>query len=152
MNRILPILITALILAAGALSADVGEGELARLREAFMSRILSDNPGQEESIRRCLGSMVKEGNAGSRLIDRFGLFLHDSSRNGLELARIRFIKDQGTAVFFIVLKDTSDGQLYSLYLEYILTGGSTIKLKDTYFSMVYSERIKSVTKFFGGKE
>ena len=134
------------------LSADVGEGELARLRGAFMSRILADNPGREDEIRRCLGSMVKEGNTGSRLIDRFGLFLYDSSRNRLELERIRFLKDAGNAVFFIVLKDSSDAQLYSLYLEYGIAGGGGLKLRNTYFSMIYGERIKSVTKFFGGNE
>lgn len=134
------------------LSADVGEGELARLRCAFMSRILADNPGREDEIRRCLGAMVKEGNTGSRLIDRFGLFLYDSSRNRLQLERIRFLKDAGSAVFFIVLKDSSDAQLYSLYLEYGIAGGGGLKLRNTYFSMIYGERIKSVTKFFGGNE
>lgn len=152
MKHILPAFFIAILFLGTALSADVGEGELARLRGAFMSRILADNPGREDEIRRCLGSMVRDGNTGSRLIDRFGFFLYDSSRNRLELEKIRFLKDPGGAVFFIVMKDSSDGQLYSLYLEYGITGGGSIKLRDTYFSMIYGERIKSVTKFFGGGE
>lgn len=151
MRRILPALITVIFFTCTSLSADVGEGELARLRGAFISMILADNPGREGEIRSFLGSVVRDGNTASRLIDRFGFFLYDSSRNGLELQRIRFLKDQGNAAFFIVLRDISDGQLYSLYLEYGITGGNTIRLSDTYFSMIYGERIKSVTKFFGGE-
>jgi len=148
---ILSTLCVMMLFFSAQLSADVGEKELARFRGAFMSRILADNPGREGDIRRCLGSMVKEGSSGSRLIDRFGLFLYDSSRNRLALERIRFFRDSGSALFFIVLKDSSDGQLYSLYLEYLITGGSTIKLKETYFSTIYGDRINSVTRFFGGE-
>jgi len=133
-------------------SADIGEGELAGLRGAFMARIIKDNPGREDEMRKCLALMVRDGNTGSRLIDRFAFFLYDSRRSSLELEKIRFMKDAGKAVFFIVMKDSSDGQLYSLYLEYAVTGGGTIKLRDTYFSMIYGDRIKSVTKFFGGNE
>jgi len=147
---ILSVLTVLMLFFTAQLSADVGEKELAGLRGAFMSRILAENPGKEGDIRRCLGSMVKEGSSGSRLIDRFGLFLYDSRRNRLVLEKIRFFRDSGDALFFIVLRDSSDGQLYSLYLEYKITGGSTIKLKDTYFSTVYGERISSVTRFFGG--
>ncbi len=152
MNRIITIFFILILFLPAILSADVGEGELARLRGAFMSRILADNPGREDEIRRFLGLMVRDGNTGSRLIDRFGFFLYDSSRSNLELEKIRFLKDSGTGLFFIVMKDSSDGQLYSLYLEYGISGGGSIKLRNTYFSMIYGDRIKSVTKFFGGSE
>jgi len=150
-KKILFVASVAILLTASNLSADVGEGELARFKSAFTSKILSDNPGRGSEIRGCLGSIVKQGSAGARLIDRFGLFLYDSSRNRLELEKIRFFKAGGSSVFFIILKDSSDGQLYSLYLEYVFTGEGAIKLNSTYFSMVYSEKIKSVTKFFGGE-
>lgn len=152
MKRIIPAFFILILLHAASLSADVGEGELANLRGAFMSRILADNPGREDEIRKCLGSMVRDGNTGSRLIDRFGFFLYDSRKSSLELEKIRFLKDAGTAVFFIVMKDSSDGQLYSLYLEYGISGGGGIYLRNTYFSMIYGDRIKSVTKFFGGNQ
>ena len=139
------------LLAPAGLFADVGEGELARFKSAFTSKIISDNPGREAEVRSCLASIVKQGNSGTRLIDRFGLFLYDSARNGLELERIRFFRYGATAAFFIILKDSSDGRLYSLYLEYVFTGAGAVRLDSTYFSMVYSEKIKSVTSFFGGE-
>ncbi|HPJ40271.1 MAG TPA: hypothetical protein PLT75_17660, partial [Spirochaetota bacterium] len=90
MRIILSVLTVLMLFFTAQLSADVGEKELAGLRGAFMSRILAENPGKEGDIRRCLGSMVKEGSSGSRLIDRFGLFLYDSRRNRLVLEKIRF--------------------------------------------------------------
>lgn len=151
-KRLIPFFLIIILFINTVISADVSEGELARLRGAFMGRIITDNPGKEDEIRKCLALMVRDGNTGSRLIDRFGFFLYDSSRNNLELEKIRFLKDSGTAVFFIVMKDSSDGQMYSLYLEYGISGGSSITLRDTYFSMIFGERIKSVTKFFGGRD
>ena len=151
MKKILFLSFALALLAPAGLSADVGEGELARFKSAFTSKIISDNPGREAEVRNCLSSIVKQGSSGVRLIDRFGLFLYDSGRNGLVLERIRFFRSGGTAAFFIVLKDSSDGRLYSLYLEYVFTGAGAIKLDSTYFSMVYSEKIKSVTRFFGGE-
>jgi len=131
----------------------VGEGELSHFKSAFMSKIIADNPGREGEIRGCLGSIVKQGSSGARLIDRFGLFVYDSRRNSLQLERIRFFKSggRGSAVFFIVMEDTSDGQLYSLYLEYAFTGGGALRLNSSYFSKIYSEKIKSVTRFFSGE-
>lgn len=152
MKHILPVFLILILFIGTKLSADISEGELARLRGAFMTRIIADNPGREGEIRGVLSSMVRDGNTGSRLIDRFGFFLYDSSRSGLALQKIRFIKETKSALFFIVMKDSNDGQLYSLYLEYSLSGGGSIKLRDTYFSMIYGDRIKSVTKFFGGGE
>jgi len=151
-KHILPSFFIIILFMNTIVSADIGEGELAGLRSAFMARIIMDNPGREDEIRKCLGLMVRDGNTGSRLIDRFAFFLYDSRRSNLELEKIRFLKDSGNAVFFIVMKDSSDNQLYSLYLEYSITGGGTTKLRDTYFSMIYGNRIKSVTKFFGGME
>lgn len=151
MKRYLYILTAVIIFISGVVYADLKEGDLARYRGAFVSRILTDNPGREGEIMPLLESVVKEGAAGSRLIDRFGLFLYDSSRNRLALENIRFLKDSGGAVFFIVMKDSSDGKLYSLYLEYSVSGRGVIKLKNSYFSMIYNERIQSVTRFFGGE-
>ena len=53
----------------------------------------------------------------------------------------------------MILKDNADGGLYNLYLEYTYDSGrSSFKLSDIYFSLVFGEKIKSVSEFFGKKD
>ncbi len=131
-------------------AADIGEGELSSYKSSFMKKVLSNNPGKDDEIRKTLSCLIKDGNSGVRLIDKFGLFLYDSRNSGLILEKIKYLRDGRTNVFIITLKDSSDSRLYSLYLEYSFDGGSSLKLADISFSMIYSERIKSVLGCFGG--
>jgi hypothetical protein len=51
----------------------------------------------------------------------------------------------------ITLKDNADGALYNLFLEYSYEAGKgSYKLTDISFSMVFADKIKSVSEFFGG--
>jgi hypothetical protein len=51
----------------------------------------------------------------------------------------------------IILKDNADGALYNLFLEYSYDSGrGAYSLSDISFSMVFSDKIKSVSEFFGG--
>jgi hypothetical protein len=133
------------------LAADVGEGELSSCKTLFIKKIILNNPGREPEIRKCLDGIIKDGNAGARLIDKFGLFLYDSRKNGLSLEKIKYFHDGHLYVFMITLKDSTDGALYNLFLEYTYDSGrSSYKLTDIYFSLVFAEKIKSVKEFFGG--
>lgn len=132
------------------LMADIGEGELSSYKTVFMKKITANNPGREDEIRKTLSCLIKDGSSGVRLIDKFGLFLYDSRNSGLILEKIKYLRDGRTNVFIITLKDSSDSRLYNLYLEYSSDGGGTLKLADISFSMIYSDRIKSVLGFFGG--
>jgi hypothetical protein len=116
-----------------------------------MKRIISGNPGRESEIRRCMDGIIKDGSAGVRLIDKFGLFLYDSRQNNLTLEKIKFLRDGHFYIFMITLKDNSDGGLYNLFLEYSYDSGrSAYTLTDISFSMVFADKIKSVSEFFGG--
>ena len=133
------------------LAADVGEGELANYKSMFIKKILSNNPDRESEIRRCLDGIIRDRNSGVRLIDKFGLFLYDSSKNNLNLEKIKYFHDGQAYIFMITLKDNADGALYNLFLEYIYEPGrGAFKLSDISFSTVFADRIKSVTEFFGG--
>lgn len=131
--------------------ADIKENQLDGYKHSFMARVVKDNPGREAEIRECLGGMIKEGGAGVRLIDKFGLFFYDSSRNGLSMERVRFVKDGNSRIFIILLKDNADSSLYSLFLEYIYSPGrGTYSLGEIYFSDIFEEKMTSVKDFFGG--
>jgi len=133
------------------LGADIKENQLDGYKHSFASKVIKDNPGRETEIRKCLDGMIKEGGAGVRLIDKFGLFLYDSSRNGLVVERIRFVKDGSSSIFIIFLKDGSDGQLYNLFLEYVYSSSrGTYSLGEIYFSDIFEEKMSSVKEFFGG--
>ena len=148
--RILPVFLFMMIYLM-PLAADVGEGELSGYKSIFLKKIISGNPGREQEIRRCLDGVIRDGKSGVKLIDKFGLFLYDSKRNGLSLEKIKFIHDGRFYIFMIILKDNSDGGIYNLYLEYTYDSGrGSFRLSDIYFSMVFGEKIKSVSEFFGG--
>lgn len=131
--------------------ADIKENNLQQYKTAFRARVISDNPGKEQEITRCLEGMIREGGAGVRLIDKFGLFLYDSNSNNLELDRVRFLRDGSSSIFILFLKDRADGQSYTLYLEYVFSASKgTYTLGEIYFSKVFENRADSVREFFGG--
>ena len=74
------------------LAADVGEGELSGYKSMFLKKIIANNPDRESEIRKCLDGLIKDGSSGVRLIDKFGLFLYDSRKNGLSLERIKYFR------------------------------------------------------------
>ncbi len=132
-------------------SAEIKESEVAGQSRIFMSKILKDNPGQEQSIRSFMSGIIRNGNAGVRIIDKFGLFMYDSRSNHLSLVRIRYASRGSSASMFIVMKDNSDGQLYNLFIEYTYNSSrKSYTLGDLYFSSVFMDRINSVRNFFGG--
>ncbi len=133
------------------LGADIGEGELSSYKSQFLKKIISNNPEKESEIRRCMDGIIKDGSSGVRLIDKFGLFLYDSRNNGLSMEKIRYFHDGSTNLFMINLKDNADGSLYNLFLEYTYESGrGAYRLTDISFSMVFADKIKSVSEFFGG--
>lgn len=143
--------ITILLVSAMAYSADIKEKQLQQYKSAFMTKVLADNPGKEQEITRCLEGMIREGGAGVRLIDKFGLFLYDSSSNSLALDRVKFIRDGGSSIFIVFLRDEADGRSYSLYLEYVFNPSrGTYTLGEICFSKVFEERVDSVRDFFAG--
>ncbi len=140
-----------IILMSLPLAADVGEGELSSCKSLFLKKIISNNPERESEIRKCLEGIIRDGSSGVRLIDKFGLFLYDSRKNGLTLERIKYLRDGQAFIFMITLKDDADGGLYNLFLEYTYEAGrGAYKLTDISFSMVFADKIKSVSEFFGG--
>ena len=133
------------------LAADVGEGELSSYKSLFLKKIISDNPDRESGIRRCMDGIIKDGSSGVRLIDKFGLFLYDSRKNNLNMERIKYFRDGNINFFMITLKDNADNSIYNLFLEYTYESGrGAFKLTDISFSMVFADKIKSVSEFFGG--
>jgi len=140
-----------IIISVSPLAADVGEGELADYKSLFLKKIISNNPDRESEIRRCMDGIIKDGTSGVRIIDKFGLFLYDSRNNGLALEKIKYFRDGHNYIFMITMKDNADGGLYNLFLEYTYDSGrSAFKLSDISFAMVFSDKIKSVSEFFGG--
>lgn len=133
------------------LSADIGEGELSSYKSQFLKKIISNNPEKESEIRRCLDGIIKDGSSGVRIIDKFGLFLYDSRNNGLAMEKIKYFHDGSANFFMITLKDNADGSLYNLFLEYTYESGrGAYRLSDISFSMVFADKMKSVSEFFGG--
>lgn len=143
--------VTLILFFAFQAGADIKENNLQQYKAAFRAKVISDNPGKEQEITRCLEGMIREGGAGVRLIDKFGLFLYDSNSNNLVLDRVRFIRDGSSSIFILFLKDRSDGQSYTLYLEYVFSASKgTYVLGEIYFSKVFENRADSVREFFGG--
>lgn len=145
------ILSFAIVLLSLPVTADIGEGELSNYKSVFLKKIIANNPEREQEIRRCMEGFIRDGRSGMRLIDKFGLFLYDSRKSNLTLDKIRYFHDGAAYIFMITLKDNADGALYNLFLDYRYeTGRGAYRLADISFSMVFAERMKSVTEFFGG--
>lgn len=140
-----------LLFCAHNAGAELKENQLQQYRSVFRAKVVGDNPGREQEISRCLDAMIREGGAGVRLIDKFGLFLYDSSSNNLVLDRVKFIREGNSSIFILFLRDEADGQTYSLFLEYIFNPSKgTYALGEIYFSKVFEDRVNSVREFFGG--
>jgi len=148
MKRLLTLFI--MLLCTCSYGADIGEKELDIYRSAFIQKAIRDNPDREADIRSCLQGMIRQGGAGIRLMDKFGLFMYDSSSSGLLMERIRFIRDGKSSFFIIILKDRADSRMYSLFLEYIYSpADGSYSLGEIYFSGLFTERMNSVREFFG---
>jgi hypothetical protein len=63
-----------IIFISSALYGDITKRELDFWNSKFLSMIISDNPSQEEEIRKVLNSIIRYNKSGYRLLDRFGLF------------------------------------------------------------------------------
>jgi hypothetical protein len=133
------------------ISAEIKESELSNYRSAFLRKILSNNPSKEAEIRRCMDGFIKPGSSGIRLMDKFALFLYDCNSKGLSLEKIKFYKDGNINLFIITLKDKSDDSIYSLTLEYTyISARGSFELSDISFSMIFPDKLKGVSQFFGG--
>lgn len=129
--------------------AKISERELREYSSSFLSMVISDNRGYKERIIECLNGMIKNGTAGMRLLDKFGLFIYDSRKQGICLKRSRFFYNDGHFSLFLIFEDDYDGQLYTLYLEYEFRSAERrCILKDVYFSLVFDEKMKNIEKFF----
>ena len=134
------------------LQGQVKDSDLERFRGIFNERIKADNPGLEKEIDKFLSASLRSGSAGTTFSDKFALFMYDSSVNRVTPEKIRFFPGRRNRVIFIVLRDHSDGELYSLYLEYVYSGaGDLYSLGDIFFSMAFSERVDAVRSFFAGE-
>ena len=124
------------------------EKGLSGYNASFLSRAIEDNRGDEERIRRCLNGYLLEGNRGSRLIDRFGMFLARMEAKGVELRRVRFFSRNDLFSFRLIMRDAGDGQVYTLYLEYECGPGGRCRLDDISFALSFEEGMKEARVFF----
>lgn len=92
--------------------------------------------------------MVIEGNKGIRLIDKFGIFMENMDKKGIDVLRVRFNIHNELFSLFLVMKDSSDKQLYTMFIEYEYGRGVRCVLTDIYFSIVFEERMKEIRDYF----
>ena len=142
------LLILAVALIVPAANAKLSEKELDRYRSAVLSRVIDDNPEREEDIRIFFNGMVMEGNMGIRLLDKFGIFMSNMEKKDIEIRRTRFFRRDSVYSLFFVMKDRTDSQLYTLFLEYEYGRKARCVLKDIYFSIVFEERMSEIKSFF----
>ena len=142
------LLILAVALIVPAANAKLSEKELDRYRSAVLSRVIDDNPEREEDIRTFFNGMVMEGNMGIRLLDKFGIFMSNMEKKDIEIRRTRFFRRDSAYSLFFVMKDRTDSQLYTLFLEYEYGRKARCVLKDIYFSIVFEERMSEIKSFF----
>jgi len=129
-------------------SARISEKTLAQYKSAFMARIVEDNPDYESRIRTFMKGLVLEGRMGMALLDKFGLFLSTMEKKGVDITRIRCYGRDDLFSLFFIMKDRTDDQLYTLFLEYEYGKGGRCTLKDIYFSIVFEERMNEIRSFF----
>ena len=150
MKKIL-LMLCMIISVPAVISAEIKESEVSNYRSAFLRKILSNNPNKEAEIRRCMDGFIKTGSSGIRLMDKFALFLYDCNSKGLSVEKIKFYKDGNINLFIITLKDKSDDSIYSLSLEYTyISARGAFELSDISFSMIFPDKLKGVSQFFGG--
>lgn len=129
--------------------ARISERELKRYSSSFMLKLVKENRAYRARIRECMGSILKDGKAGIRLVDKMGLFLYDGRKQGICLNKTRFFYTNGMFYIFLVLEDDYDGQIYTLYLEYNYNRKrKSCRLKDIYFSTVFDDKMKEIEQFF----
>lgn len=129
-------------------SANISEHTLSNFNSLFLSRVIEENPDSESRIRRYMNGIVIQGNAGIRLIDRFGLFLGNMEKKGIDLESVRFSSRGKLFSLFLVMKDRRDGQLYTMFIEYEYGSDARCVLTDIYFSVVFEERLNEIRDFF----
>lgn len=139
-----------LIVACGTMSAraKLSEKGLAQHKAAILSRVIDDNPEQDADIRTLFNGTVMEGNMGIRLLDKFGIFMSNMEKKGIEIRSTRFYRKDDVFTLFFVMKDGKDDQLYNLFLEYGYGRKGRCVLKDIYFSIVFEERMNEIRSFF----
>lgn len=139
-----------LIIACGTpeTSAKLSEQSLIRHTAALLSRVIDDNPGREAEIRTLFNGTVMEGNRGIRLLDKFGIFMSNMEKKGIEIRRTSFYRKDDIFTLFFVMKDGKDEQLYTLFLEYGYGNKGRCVLRDIYFSIVFEERMNEIRSFF----
>ena len=129
-------------------TAKLSEKALSNFKTVFLNRIIYDNPGQEAQIRKYLNGIIREGHAGMRLLDKFGIFLSNMEKKSIEISKIRFYRNNDRFSLFFVMKDQKDDQLYTMFLEYVYGRGGKCELEESYFSIVFDERMKEIRNFF----
>jgi hypothetical protein len=141
-----------IIFISSALYGDITKRELDFWNSKFLSMIISDNPSQEEEIRKVLNSIIRYNKSGYRLLDRFGLFLYETNANNITIQRINFFSDKKKAIFYIIFKESSGESLYCLYLQYEKSG-SSLRISDSFLflSTTDSFSMGNLKKFFGGE-
>ncbi len=141
----------AVILLSGSLYGGIGEEELKRQGRSFLHKLLADNPGKGAQIRKAMGGILRRGDAGISLLDKFALFMYDSKKSGLVMKKVKFFSNGRSISMFIVLRDISDSRLYTLFVEYkYLYSRHSYSLGEIYFSSVFMQRMRAVKRFFGG--
>ena len=145
-------LLTILILSLSGISdaVDISEKRLRQYSSRFFSKLIKDNKKSESKIRECLNVVVSGRRSGIRLLDKFGMFLFKSAKQGICLNRAMFFYGSSFFCIFMVMEDDYDGQVYTLYIEYRYNSRSrSCALKDIYFSLVFEEKMKEIKKYFG---
>ncbi len=113
-----------------------------------MACVIEDNPDYESRIRKFMKGMVLDGRVGIALLDKFGLFLHNMEKKGIDITRIRCYGGDDLFSLFFIMRDRNDDQLYTLFLEYEYGRGGRCTLKDLYFSIVFEYRMNDIRSFF----
>ncbi len=137
-----------LVWCAAPATAQLSEKRLAGYNALFLERATEENAGDEDRIKKCLNGYLMEGSRGTRLIDRFGMFLARMDAKGVELCRVRFFSRKDLFSFRLTLKDSRDGQIYTLYLEYECGRGGRCRLDDIAFSLSFEDGMKEARLFF----
>jgi hypothetical protein len=127
----------------------ITEGQLKFNSVYFVNKLIADNPEYENDIRVCMSAVIPHGNAGIRLMDKFGLFIHDINRRNVYINKARFLYNKGTFVIFLLLEDKNDGRQYTMFLEYSYDKNRRIcSLVEVYFSLLFEQRMKEIKEFF----
>jgi len=152
--KIKAVTLAVIILLLPAISrAKISQRELVKNNDRFLSMVMKDNPLYRKLIRECLDSIIIDRNSGTRLLDRFGIFLYDCDKNGIKITKSRFYFQHDSFTFFIVLEDNSDGQLYNFFHEYSYNRSREVSyLKDLHFSLVFNEKMKTLMDLFNNGE